>query len=145
MSQDLTQVARGLVTFYSNADWASMKSLYTPDGIYNEVGSGRKIQGPEAIIQALQGWKKTMSDSSGTITNVFGSGNIVAIEVTWQGTQDGPFTTPAGTVPPSGRKQKTQAVMIARFQGDKIAEVTHYFDMLSFLQQIGAVPSAAHS
>ena len=33
--------------------------------------------------------------------------------------------------------------MIVKFQGEKVAEVNHYFDMMSFLQQIGAMPAPA--
>ena len=143
MGQDLGQVARAVVSNYSNADWNGLKALFTPDGIYNEIGSQRKFQGPDAIIRTLQDWKKSMTDSSGSVTNVFTAGNMAALEVTWQGTQDGPFTTPAGTLPPSGKHQRTQAVMIIKFQGDKIAELSHYFDMVTFLQQIGAMPAAA--
>jgi predicted ester cyclase len=61
------------------------------------------------------------------------------LEITWQGTHNGPFTGPTGTLPPSGKHQTTPAAMIVKFQGNKAKELHHYFDMMSFLQQIGAM------
>ncbi len=143
MSEDLTQIARQIVTGYSSANWTALKSIFATDPIYHEIGTQRRIQGTDSIIQALQEWKKTMTDSSGTVTNAFASGNLVALEITWQGTHNGPFTGPSGTVPASGKHQTTPAAMVVKFQGDKVKEIHHYFDMVTFLQQIGAMPAAA--
>lgn len=142
-SQDLIQTARGIVTGYNTSDWAGLKNIYAPDVIYDEAGSQRRIQGSDAVIQTLQGWKKSMSDSKGSVTSAFVSDNMVALEIAWEGTHDGPLVGPSGTVPPSGRKQKTPAAMIVKFQGDKVKEIHHYFDMMTLLQQIGAMPGMA--
>ena len=101
MTQDLTQIAREIVTTYSAADWTALKNLFTPDATYDEVGTQRKIQGADSIVSALQGWKKTMTDSGGTVNKTFAAGDSVALEITWQGTQNGTFTGPTGTIPPS--------------------------------------------
>ena len=142
-NQDLTQVAREIVTGYSSSNWTALKNIFTPDVIYNEVGTQRRIQGADEVVQGLQGWKKAMTDSGGTVTNAFGSENLVALQITWQGTHNGPFTGPAGTLPPTGRKQTTPAAMIVKFQGNKVKEIHHYFDMVTFLTQIGAMPATA--
>jgi steroid delta-isomerase-like uncharacterized protein len=139
------QIARKIVTEYSSSNWTGLKSILTPDAVYNEVGTQRRVQGPDAIVQALQGWKTAMTDSGGNVTSSFASGDRVALQIMWQGTHNGPFTGPAGTLPPSGKHQKTAAAMIVKFQGDKVKEIDHYFDMLTFLQQIGAMPAAARN
>jgi len=36
--------------------------------------------------------------------------------------------------------QITRASQILIFEGDRVKESRHYFDMLSLLQQIGAIP-----
>ncbi len=85
-----------------------------------------------------------MTDSKGTVTNAYPSGDTVTLEITWQGTHNGPFTGPTGTLPPSGKRQTTPAAMIVKFEGNKVKEMHHYFDMMSFLQQIGAI-AATHA
>ena len=144
-SKDLTQVAREIVTTYNTSNWTALKGLIAPNGIYNELGTQRKIQGPDAIVQALQGWKKGLSDSQGKVTNAFASGDMVAMQITWTGTHDGTFTGPAGSIPATGKKQTTQAAMIVKFSGDKVSEIHHYFDMITFLSQIGAMPGMART
>ena len=141
---DRINQARTIVTAYSAADWKALKGILTPDAVYDELGIQRKIKGPDQIVQTLQTWKQAMTDSKGAVTNAYASGNTVTLEITWQGTHNGPFKGPAGTIPPSGKSQTTPAAMIVKFQGDKIQEIRHYFDMLSFLQQIGAM-SATHA
>ena len=142
-SQDLTQIAREIVTSYSTSNWTALKNLLTPDALYDEVGTQRRIQGPDAIVQTLQEWKKAMTDSQGNVISAFGSENQVALQITWQGTHNGTFSGPAGTLPATGRRQTTPAVMIVKFQGNKVKELHHYFDMVTFLQQIGAMPATA--
>jgi steroid delta-isomerase-like uncharacterized protein len=136
---DLAKIAREAVDAFNASDWERTKALVTPDYLYNEVGTQRRIQGPEEVVAALQGWKQAMPDAKGTVTNAFASGNTVALEITWEGTQTGPLEGPAGTIPASGKRQVTPAAQILIFEGDKIKENHHYFDMVSLLKQIGAL------
>jgi len=137
---DLTKIAREAVEAFNASDWERTKALMTPDYVYNEVGTQRSIQGPEAVVAALQGWKEAMPDVTGTVTNALASGNTVTLQVTWEGTQTGPLEGPTGTIPASGKRQVTPAAWILIFEGEKIKESHHYFDMLTLLTQIGALP-----
>ena len=84
-----------------------------------------------------------MPDVKGTVTNALASGDSVVLEITWEGTQTGPLEGPGGTIPPSGKRQVTPATWVFDFEGDSVKESRHYFDMLSFLEQIGAMPQAS--
>ena len=81
-----------------------------------------------------------MPDVKGTITNCIASGNTVTMEVTWNGTQTGPLVGSAGTIPASGKSQTTPSSWILEFEGEKIRESRHYFDMVTLLTQLGAMP-----
>ena len=35
--------------------------------VYDEVGTSRCLQGLDAVIPALQGWKEAMPDANGTV------------------------------------------------------------------------------
>ena len=137
---NLTKIARETVEAFNASDWERTKELMTPDYVYNEVGTQRRIQGPEEVVAALQGWKETMPDAKGTVTNAFASGNTVTLQVTWEATHTGPLEGPMGTIPASGKRQVTPAAWILTFEGEKIKESHHYFDMLNLLAQIGALP-----
>lgn len=80
-----------------------------------------------------------MPDVKGTVTNAFASGNTVVLEINWQGTHTGPLEMPSGTIPASGKRQSTPSAWIFQFEGDRIKESRSYFDMVTLLQQIGAM------
>ena len=136
--RDLIKLAKEAVESFNKADWDRNMALLGT-GVYNE-GTGRKLRGKAEILPALQGWRKAMPDVKGTVTNAVASGNTAVLEVTWEGTQTGPMDGPGGTLPPSGKRQTTPAAWVFEFEGDKIKESRQYFDMMSFMQQIGAMP-----
>ena len=141
--QDLTQVARGLVEAFNASDWERCKAAMTSDSVYDEVGTSRRLQGVGEIIRCWQGWKEAMPDASGTVTNTWITGNTVVIEVTWKGTHTGPLQGPTGTVQATGKQQTTRSSWVMNFDGGKVKESRHYFDMLSFMQQLGLLSRAA--
>ena len=140
--QDLIAIARGVVDAFNAND---LESSVAPQagGVYSEVGTGRRLRGKDEILPALRGWRTAMPDVTGTVTNAVASGNTVLLEITWEGTQTGPLDGPGGTIPASGKRQATSAAWVFDFDGDKIKESRQYFDMLAFLDQIGAMPQAS--
>ena len=138
--QDLTRIARDMVNSFNESDWERTRALLTPNTVYNELGTQRSLKGPNEIIEALQGWKQAMPDVKGTVLNCIASGNTVTMEVSWTGTQTGPLEGSAGTIPPSGKSQTTPSAWIFEFEGGQIRESRHYFDMVTLLTQIGAMP-----
>jgi steroid delta-isomerase-like uncharacterized protein len=137
--QEQIKHAKELVDAFNTEDWDRSTALFG-GSLYNEIGTGRQLRGKAEIIPALQGWRKAMPDVKGTVTNAFASGNKAVLEVTWQGTQTGPLEGPGGTLPPSGKSQTTPAAWVFEFDGDNLKESRQYFDMMSFMQQIGAMP-----
>jgi predicted ester cyclase len=76
----------------------------------------------------------------GTIRGAVAGEDTVAQELLWEGTHTGPMQTPQGILEPSGARISVEASLWARFEGDKAREVHHYLDVLTLLQQIGAMP-----
>ena len=136
---DAVATARDIVDAFNQADWEGYEALLADGGSYNEVGSGRELKGATDIIAALKGWRTAMPDVKGTITNALSDGDTAVLEITWEGTQTGPMETPDSTIPPSGKRQKTLSTWVLEIEDGKMKTSRHYFDMLSFLTQIGAM------
>ena len=134
---ELTAQAKNVVEAFNNDDWDAARGLIG-DSTYNELGTQRSLAGADAIIEALQGWKAAMPDAKGTVTSAVESGQLVALEVIWEGTQTGEMVTEQGTIPASGKRQTTPGVFVFDFEGGKLKESRNYFDLLTFLKQIGA-------
>ena len=139
-TNELAKVARDQIDAFNEGDWEQMRALLTSDARYHELGTERKIEGPDQIIELFKGWKTAFPDAVGTVTSSVASGDTAVLEVTWKGTQTGPLTTAAGTIPASGKSQETPAAVFYVFEGAKIKASRHYFDAMTLLKQIGAEP-----
>jgi steroid delta-isomerase-like uncharacterized protein len=136
----LVEIAREQIDAFNQGDWELLRGRLAFDARYDELGTERKVEGPEKIVELFKGWKTAFPDAVGTVTSSVASGNTAALEVMWKGTQTGPLTTAEGTIPASGKRQETPAAVFYVFEGDKIKASRHYFDAMTLLKQIGAQP-----
>ena len=139
-TDEIVKLARKQIDAFNTGDWEQLRAMLASDARYDELGTQRKIEGPEMIVELFKGWKTAFPDAVGTVTSAVASGNKAALEVTWKGTHTGPLETAEGTIPASGKRQETPAACFFTFEGDKIKESRHYFDSLTLLKQIGAQP-----
>jgi steroid delta-isomerase-like uncharacterized protein len=136
---DLTQAAAELIDAFNEADWERFRGVLAPDAVYAETGTGRRVEGADAYVELCQGWKDALPDVRGTIRGAVAGVDTVAQELLWEGTHTGPMQTPGGILESSGARISVEASLWARFEGGKAREVHHYLDVLTLLQQIGAV------
>ena len=137
---EVVKLARKQVDAFNTGDWEQVRAGLASDSRYDELGTQRKIDGAEKIVELLKAWKTAFPDAVGTVTSAVATGNTAALELTWKGTHSGPLGTAEGTIPASGKHQETPAAIFFTFEGDKIKESRHYFDSLTLLKQIGAQP-----
>jgi steroid delta-isomerase-like uncharacterized protein len=139
-AEAMVKFAREQIDAFNNGDWERVHAGLAPDSRYNELATQRKVEGPDQIIELFKGWKTAFPDAAGMVTSAVGSGDTVALEVTWKGTQTGPLGTAKGTIPASGKRQETPAAMVFTFEDGKIKDSRQYFDLMTLLKQIGAQP-----
>ena len=137
-AEQMVKIAREQVDAFNNGDWERVQAGLTSDARYDELGTQRKVEGPEKIVELFKGWKTAFPDAAGTVTSAVGGGNTAALEVTWKGTHTGPLETAKGTIPASGKRQETPSAFVFSFEGGKIKESRLYFDSMTLLKQIGA-------
>ena len=138
--QELVGAARGIVEAFNAGDWEGYAAALAPDCVYDEVATSRIFKGTDEIIACLKSWKEAMPDVTGTINSTLSTGNSVVLEITWEGTHTGPLEGPSGTVEATGKHQTTRAGWVLEFDGGKNTASRHYFDMLSFFQQLEVLP-----
>jgi steroid delta-isomerase-like uncharacterized protein len=135
---EIVKIAREQVDAFNCGDWDRLRAGLASDAMYHELGTQRKTEGPENIVELFQGWKTAFPDAAGTVIKAIGGRKTVVLEVTWKGTHTGPLETAEGTIPPSGKRQETPAAIFFTFEDGKIKEGRHYFDSATLLKQIGA-------
>jgi len=137
MSQALIDAAKAPVIAYGDKNWNAVKTAIAPDYVYDEVGTQRKFQGAEKVIEAWRGWAAAIPDSRATFHEAFVSGNTVVLELTWTGRHTGPLQTPGGTITGTGKAIDIRACQITEVVDGKAHATRHYFDMATLLKQIG--------
>jgi len=140
---DKIQLAKQNVEAFGKGDWASFKAPLSADSVYEELATQRRVQGPDAVVELSKGWRQAFPDAKGTITKAVESGDTVVLEIIWEGTHNGELKSAMGSIPATYKRVKIPAVEVVTFKGDKIAETKHYFDLMTLLGQIGALPTPA--
>jgi steroid delta-isomerase-like uncharacterized protein len=131
-------VARENIGAFNAGDWERFKATLAQEPVYDELATQRHLVGPEAIVDANRAWREAFPDATGTVERALADDGTVTLEITWEGTQSGPLHMPTGDTPASGRHVVVKAAQVLEFEGDKIREVHHYFDLMGLLRQIGA-------
>jgi steroid delta-isomerase-like uncharacterized protein len=143
MAQRAEDVARESVEAYNAGDFDRLRSLLADDFYEEELATQRRLEGADARVEAARAWKQAFPDEHGTITGAYTRGNTVALELTWVGTQSGPMATPDGQeLPPSNKRITVKSVEVIEVEDDKVKVLRHYFDLMTLLQQIGAMDEA---
>ena len=85
----------------------------------------------------LFGFLNAFPDSTWTIDDMIAEGDQVVTKKTLRGTHTGPL----GELPPTGRSVTLQFVDIMRVRDGRIVEHWLSMDQLSFMQQLGVIPT----
>jgi steroid delta-isomerase-like uncharacterized protein len=108
------------------------------DDIVVAASGGFSGRGPDGYRLFAQTWQGAFSDCRVTIRNIAAEGDRVMSESTFEGTHDGPLSTPAGDViPPTGKRVSVEYVDAWQIRGGKAIYERVYFDELELLAQLG--------
>jgi len=100
--------------------------------------AGTEQHGRETYLAVVASNRVKFPDLVWTVDQIVADGDSVAVRYTLRATQLGDF----GDIPPSGKPVVAQSMAFYRLADGKIVEERAQLDMLSVLQQIGAIPGA---
>jgi steroid delta-isomerase-like uncharacterized protein len=121
-------------------DWKAYAEGFTDNVAYEEEATRRKTSGRDEYVKLVKEWANAFPDLKAAIKDVVMSGDAAVAELEWSGTHKGALSGPMGNIPPTNKSGKVAAVLVARFDGDKIREAHHYFDLMTLLAQLGVLP-----
>jgi steroid delta-isomerase-like uncharacterized protein len=140
MAANKIDILKKQLEAFERGDWKTWRSTIADNAVFEEEATHQRVQGADAIENVMKAWKTAFPDSKADIKDVIASGDAVVAELEWQGTHQGPLSGPFGTIPPTGRAGKVSAVLVLRFDNDRVRESRHYFDLLTLLAQLGIMP-----
>jgi predicted ester cyclase len=105
--------------------------------------TGQVFHGKSDFMQFMQGFKTAFPDIMIQHKGIFENGAQVCVEFDGLGTNTGPLMTPAGTVPPTGKKVTLNVVEVLTWQNGKVVKLHNYQDSGNLLRQLGLLPEPA--
>lgn len=124
---------------YNANNWDEYKSQLADNVKYEEPATRTSASGKDNYVEAVKRWKSAFPDTKAQILSAFGAGDTVICEVEWTGTHTGPMESPLGTIQPTNKRGSVKAVLVTRIANGKVAEVHHYFDLMTILAQTGVL------
>ena len=103
MPDDGTAVVRSLFEAFNEGDLERAAAAVSQDFELVDLAAGQTFHGPDGCRRWLELFRTALPDARTEIVNLFGDGRRVASEHIGRGTHTGPFVTPAGVIPPTGR------------------------------------------
>ena len=108
-----------------------------------DVPSNQRFIGPEGLRQYWQSWYSAFSDGKveGVNSHASEDGTVVT-EFFGRGTHDGTLVGPGGqSLPATGRRVDVRFCQVATVRDNKITDARLYWDMMTMLAQLGALPT----
>ena len=126
---------------WNSHDVEKIASFFTDDGVYEDVAIGAVNRGEEELKAFISSTFTFFPDWKAEVKSRFGTGDWSAREWIMSGTHGGDLPG----LPATGKKFSVRGASISELHEGKIRRNTDYWNLASFLQQIGVMPAAPPS
>jgi predicted ester cyclase len=116
---------------------ALLDEIYSRDVTVHDPSQPAEIVGLAALKAQYGNTHAAVPDVKFSLDDLYFKGDKIAWIFTMSGTISGPFRTPLGELPPTGKSFRFSGVAVDRIVGGKIAEEWVYFNVLDILQPLG--------
>lgn len=134
-------VVRGLFDAFNAGDLDRAVVDVRDDFELVDMASGQTFHGPAGCRQWLSTFRTALPDARTELVNVLADGTRIATEHVGRGTHTGPFTTPAGTIPATGRQIELRFAELYEVRDGKITYLRAYYDSATLMRQLGLLPA----
>jgi ketosteroid isomerase-like protein len=124
---------------YIKKDWDGAASLFAADAVH--VDPTGRHEGRPAIRAWCEEGGGAFSDMSFPPSLVLEVGDTVVVEYLFRATHTGPLTLPDRVIPATGIASELPCVTIFEIRDGKFVNMRDYFDIMTGMGQIGALPS----
>lgn len=139
-AQDNAALARELYARFNRHDIEGALTLATEDVEVTIVPFGQTYRGRQGFNDFMAGFATAFPDIALSVINQVAAEDQVVNEFTWTGTHTGPLMTPAGAVPPTGRRVESQVCEVWGIKDGKLASLRNYLDAAGLMRQLGLLP-----
>ncbi|MEY9946124.1 nuclear transport factor 2 family protein [Kitasatospora sp. GAS1066B] len=109
---------------------------FTDDGVFNDEVAGKTYQG-KALGDVLTGMAAIFPDVHRDLKSITVNGDVISLELSIQGTFEGPLQTPAGTLKPNGAKIDAPTADFWYLHNGKVQKFDCYVGYTDMYAQMG--------
>jgi ketosteroid isomerase-like protein len=131
-------VIRSLYQAAEVQDPKKFASMFTDDGVFNDVSAGVKYRGEE-LGRVVEIYATAFPDMHRELYDVYESGDVVVVELSLNGTHKGPLALPAGTIPATGKQMHAPCCDVFRLKDGKVLSFNCYTAATIMLGQLGVL------
>lgn len=124
--------------YWSSHDMNRLLTLFTEDVVYEDVTLGAVNRGHAELRAFGEGFFSGFPDVTFELRSRFTNGVNGGAEWVMRGTHKGDMPG----MPATGKRVEVRGSTIFEFAGDRIRRCSDYWDMVTFLKQLGLMPSA---
>jgi steroid delta-isomerase-like uncharacterized protein len=128
---DQTRAIEHWAAYWSARDMARLLALFTEDVIYEDVTMGVKNRGAAELRAFAEGVFSRFPGLTFELRSSFADGTRGGAEWIMRGTRDLPG------MPGTGKRVEVRGASIFEFVGDRIRRCSDYWDMATYLKQLG--------
>lgn len=133
---DNAQRIRQLYAAVNAKDLETIRDFGCPESAWLDVPFAFTSTGENAIIDPWKAWFDIFPDATCEVRSLDTGEDVVIAQGIGRGTHQGPFNSPAGLLPPSGRSMEVQFCDVYRLRDGKIVRADSYFDFFGLLKQL---------
>ena len=132
------QVIRSLYQAAEVQDSKRFASIFTADGVFNDVSAGVKYRGND-LGRVVEIYAAAFPDMHRELYDIYESGDVVVVELSLNGTHKGPLALPAGTIPATGKEMHAPCCDVFRLKGGKVQSFNCYTAATIMMGQLGVL------
>ncbi|MCX5997267.1 MAG: ester cyclase [Chloroflexi bacterium] len=137
MATDTEKLAKDLIAAVNSHDVDKMLTLFTDDCVYEDVAVGKVNRGKQELKTFVTGWYAFSNDIKFELTSQFSAGDWGATEWIMSGTHTGDVLG----IPATNKRYSVRGASITELGMGRIRRNSDYWNLASFLQQIGILPA----
>lgn len=138
MNPDIEKTLESWALCWSSADVEHLLSLFTDDCIYEDVTFGVVNHGKAELKSFADGIFAAFPDFKVQNNTRFVAGDWAGMEWIISGTHEGDLPG----MPATHKRFSIRGVSILQFETDMIKRCSDYWDLATFLKQVGIMPAA---
>ena len=136
---DHEQIIRKVYEAAEIQDGEGFAAAFTEDGVFHDMSSGTRYQGHAELGAFIGYFASIFPDMHRELYRIYPSGDTVVVELSLNGTQNGPLPTPYGIVPPTGRKMSVPNCDVFTLKDGKVQLFNCYWMSTPMLAQLGVL------